>query len=338
MDSGGRPTCMLDTGLHQKCLANCKTVVSDNKWQNRLVKSCIAPEKLRLFQNGQNSFGVAQSAFLQCDPSLLQDFILEAKEYLDLIRYFFASQKQSDSAAIAGALNHKSLYQLFKVDYAHFHQLRRENPENFRNLNYFQQKNTEYWGKLPVNKLCGLIAHIVRTEKDIPTAAQFIVLVPPSVISKFPELSGMTEDEERELFVGLGGDLYSLPLLSPGIYDHMLMLFKDDPETSMILGGMEELVKRRKTVISITASMLDYYNKNNAKLSLPSLYSELFGIEIELAAEVLNQLQENQVISSNERNTLLDILKSGKLDYMRQMREEILGSTVTDSDQDRPHI
>lgn len=315
---------MLDTGLHQKCLSNCKTVVSDNRWQTKLVESCIAPEKLRQFQLGKNSFGVAQSAFLQCDPALMESFIREAPEHLELVRYFLGTQRPEDSGSIAANLRPRTLCEIFKADFKHFQQLRRTRPDLAMRGNYFLQKTTAYWARLPVNQICDLIAYIVRTEKDMATAAQFIVLVPPSIISKFPELSGLSEQEERELFIGLGGDLYSLPLLSPGIYDHMLELFADDPETSMILGGMEELVKRRNTVITITGSMVDYYNKNNARLSLPALYSELFGIEVELAAEVLNQLLEDHVISPGERGTLLEILKTGKLDYIRQAREDLL--------------
>ncbi|MCE9596469.1 MAG: hypothetical protein K8S54_00735 [Spirochaetia bacterium] len=324
MTTGVRKNCMLDTGLHQKCLSNCKTVVSDNRWQTRLVDSCIAPEKLRQFQLGKNSFGVAQSAFLQCEPGLMESFINEAPEHIELIRYFLGAQRPDESGSIAANLKPKTLYNIFKVDFQHFEKLKRTRADLAMRGNYFLQKTTAYWARLPVNQICQLIAYIVRSEKDIATAAQFIVLVPPSVISKFPELSGLSESEERELFIGLGGDLYSLPLLSPGIYDHMLTLFADDPETSMILGGMEELVKRRNTVITITGSMIDYYNKNNARLSLPALYSELFGIEVELAAEVLNQLLDDNVISAGERETLLEILKSGKIDYIRQAREDLL--------------
>ncbi len=318
------PRCMLDTGLHQKCLSNCKAAVQDNRWQTRLVDSCIAAAKLTLFQEGKNSFGVAQSAFLQCDARLLDAFIQKSPDNVDLIRYFLGAQKPEESAGIAGALNSDSLYEIFRADYTHYLRLRREKPEAVQGNNYFLQKGAQYWAKLPVSRICSLIAGILRDRKDVSSAAQFIVLIPASVISRFPELSGLTEEEERSLFLGLEGDLFTLPLLSPGIYEHMVQLFETQPEIGMILSGMEELVKRRAVVISTTESMLEYYNRSNTRLSLPALYSELFGIEFELAAEVLHHLVEHQVITPNERNTLIEFLKSGKLDFIRQMRDEIL--------------
>lgn len=317
--------CLLDTGLHQKCLANCKSAIQDNRWQSNLMNSCIALQKLELFQQGKNSFGVAQSAFLQGDAKLIDQFISQSEANVDLARYFLGVQKPEDSISIASSLKADALYTIFKRDYAVFLQKQKQKaPADRETNNYFLQKATQYWSKLPVAKICTVIAYIVREKKDVSSAAQFMVLIPSSVISRFPELSGLTEDEERELFLGLEGDLFTLPLLSPGIYDHMMTLFAEQPEISMVLAGMEELVKRRSVVISTTDNMVEYYNKTNSRLSLPALYSELFGIEFELAAEVLHHLVEHQVITTNERNTLLEFLKSGKLDFIRQMREDIL--------------
>ena len=103
-------------------------------------------------------------------------------------------------------------------------------------------------------------------------------------------------------------------------------VFKEDMEIYFILDTMGELVKRRAQIEDITDSFLRYYKKSGHKLTIQWIYSELYGLEYELVVEVLDQLKEKDFISSSEKMTLQGLLKSGNLDYWKDVKLEILNN------------
>jgi hypothetical protein len=175
-------------------------------------------------------------------------------------------------------------------------------------------------------KICEIIVYLIREKQDHQLASQFLMILPPEIISDFDKYTDLTEEDERNLFLALEDNIYNIPLISPKIYNHMMELFQDNFEIKFILETMEELVKRRGIIEDITQSFIKYYHKMNQKFSIQWIYSELYGLEYELVVEVLNQLIEKNYITFSEKQTLQALLKTGSLESIKELKMEILNS------------
>lgn len=317
-------TCLIDTNLYQACPQSCKSVMANNATNSRLAESCIAKLKLDAFLDGEVTFNVGISAFYQANPSILNEFTLEKSENQELISYFLSISDPERVSDILENLNISVLYELYRINYENFLKIKDNYVKRYVSRNFFQIKGNQFWRGISFHKICELILYSIRSKNEYKLVSQFIVLLPPAVISKFQEFTDITTDEERNLFLALGDNIYELPIHSPGIYPHMVELFQDDLEISLILGSMEELVKRQEKILNITGKLIDYYEEHSFGLTIQNIYSELVGLEKEMISEILNQLKDKNVISDSQKDMLTMVFQHGTIDFLRSLKEDIL--------------
>lgn len=318
--------CFLDTGLFQACPGNCRSVLSTNSWMGNIKSYCIARMKLESFIKGENTFTVAVSAFLQAQAQIIDEFANQSFEHLALIRYFFGICEPEDVKDLVENMSNETLYKILEVDFENYLKVKKMMGKKKEVTNYFALKSSRFWKLVSNQRICNVIVFLVREKKLYNLAAQFLLILPPDVMSQFDKYTDLHEEDEKNLYLALEDDIYNLPLLSPKIYGHMMEVFKEDMEIYFILDTMGELVKRRAQIEDITDSFLRYYKKSGHKLTIQWIYSELYGLEYELVVEVLDQLKEKDFISSSEKMTLQGLLKSGNLDYWKDVKLEILNN------------
>lgn len=317
-------TCLIDTNLYQSCPKSCKSVLSGNTSIVQLAQSCIAEDKLNSFLDGEVTFNVGISAFYQANSFILNRFTVAKPENQELVSYFLSI---SEPGSVSDILEHFSiqvLFELFKTNYDNFLKLQDNYKKKYNTRNFFQIKGNQYWKGISFQKICDLILYSIREKNEYSLVSQFIVLLPPAVVSKLQDFTDITMDEERKLFLALGDSIYELPIQSPRIYPQMMNLFQDDPEISIILSTMEELVKRQETILDITTKLIEYYEEHSFGLTIQNIYSELRGLEKEMISEILNQLKEKNVISDSQKEMLQMVFQQGSIDFLKSLKEDIL--------------
>jgi len=319
--------CFLDTTIYQVCQGNCRSVLSINSaWMGNFKKFCIAGNKLNSFIKGENTFTVAASAFQQAQAAVIDEFANESSDKLDLIRYFFGICEPEEVQELVEKLSNDTLFRILQIDYENYLKVRKMLAKKPDVNNYFALKSSRYWKLVSNQRICNMIVFLVREKQEYKLASQFLLILPPEVMSEFDKYTDLSEDDERNLYLALEDNIYNLPLISPKIYDHMLNLFRENMEIFFILETMGELVKRRGQIDDITSSFIKHLKKSGQRLTIQWIYSELYGLEYELVVEVLDQLREKDYISSSEKTTLQSLLKSGSLDYLKEMKMEILNN------------
>ncbi len=319
--------CFLDTTETGVCVENCRNILSTNTWMGNYQEYCNAGDKMDSFMNGRNTFTTAVSAFLQAQPSVIDNFASKSENHLELIRYFFGICEPNQVKEHANKISNEILFQILYADYENYLKVRKMYGKKPEATNYFAVKSSSFWKLVSNQKICDMIVFLLREKKSYSLAAQFLLILPTEVMSEFTTLTDLSEDDERNLYLALEDNIYNLPLISPKIYPHMLVLFKDNIEIFFILETMVELVKRRSLIEDITRSFIKYYKKSGHKLTIQWIYSELYGLEYELVVEVLDLLKEKEFISASEKVTLQNLLKTGSLDSLKEVKLEILNNT-----------
>jgi hypothetical protein len=326
-DKNKKHKCFLDTTTYELCPDNCRNALSLNTWMGNYKEYCIADEKLTSFLKGEVTFTIAVSAFLQAQAQVIDSFSRKSPENLDLVRYFFGICEPEQIKDIADKLSNDVLYQILHIDYENYMKVRKMYGKKPEASNYFAVKSSRFWKQVSNQKICDMIVYLLREKQSYSLASQFLLILPSDVMSEFNKYTDLSEEDERNLYLALEDNIYNLPIISPKIYDHMLALFKDNLEIFFILETMAELVKRRAAIEDITTSFIRYYKKSGHKLTIQWIYSELYGLEYELVAEVLDHLKEREYISASEKTTLQNLLKSGSLDSLKDIKLEILNNT-----------
>lgn len=319
--------CFLDTTVSELCTENCRSVLSSNTWMGNFQEYCIADKKMELFIRGENTFTTAVTAFLQAQASVIDNFASKSETHIELIRYFFGVCEPEQVKEHANKISNEVLFQILHSDYENYLKVRKMYGKKPEATNYFAVKSSSFWKLVSNQKICDMIVYLLREKKSYSLASQFLLILPTEVMSEFTTLTDLNEDDERNLYLALEDNIYNLPLISPKIYPHMLELFKENMEIFFILETMGELVKRRSTIEDITGSFIRYYKKSGHKLTIQWIYSELYGLEYELVVEVLDLLKEKEFISGSEKTTLQNLLKSGSLDSLKEVKLEILNSS-----------
>ena len=274
--------------------------------------------------HSQNSFVVAISAFQQATPKFIEEFAREGTAELDLVRYFLSILEPKDVKEVAEALSEETLLEIFKTDFQNFESKIEERRRNRIKSSYFDAKSSMYWRSISHTKICKFIKYLIKDKSEHKLASQFLLILPSSVISQLNVLADLSGDDERNLYLALGDNIYELPIVSPKIYSHMLDLFQENMEIFFILQTMEELIKRKAMVIDTTETIINSYKKHGYALSIQAIYSELYGLEIELVVEILGQLREKGVLSLPEKNSLQKLFEGGGIDFIKGMKSEIL--------------
>jgi hypothetical protein len=327
MESPDNIKCQIDTSIHEPCPPSCKLVLKDNNSLSPGGKnSCIAKAKMNAFLEGNTTFNVGITAFYQSSPVILNEFIEERPENLELVSYFLSISEPERVADIIESLSESVIYKLFKDSYINYQKLRDNYRTKTRKKSFFQIKGNRFWQGMSFQKVCKIIAYTIREKQEHELASQLIALLPIGVVPRLQEFSGINNEEEKNLYLGLGDSIYELPIQSPGIYPHMRKLFSDDMEISIILGTMEELVKRQERILSITHKLIDYYEGHSFGLTIQNIYSELSGLETEMISEILNQLKEKNVVSDSQRDMLNLVFQRGSIDFLKSLKEDILRS------------
>jgi hypothetical protein len=316
--------CSIGVSLDQPCTNNCKVSLANLTNVEKENFKCIAIRKLELFLEERVTFGVGLSAFQQAHPSLLEDFFFRSNENKELITYFLYINDPPIIKDIIENFSPATLASLFKSDYLSYKNIVASSPRDKRNKSIFKVRSYRYWTYINFQKICDTIVYFIREAKEPELASQFLVMLPSAIVSNLIEYTGFTSEEEIILYRALGDGIYELPIQSPKIYTHMLTLFADDMEIFMILSTMEELIKRQAQILELTEKLLNYTEKNRIDLSIQFIYSELSGIEIGTASEILNQLQERQMITPSQKELILSFLKNGSIDLLRRLKDDLM--------------
>jgi hypothetical protein len=303
-------TCFLDTTVHTICLDNCHPILEGNGWSERLGGTCIAKDKLMMFMDGTTTFNVAVSAFYQIQSRLLEEFIGGNSSQVEFINYLLSISDPENGAKVIDRLSDKALYSIFKMEWDNVHELRSTMGKINLEKNYFNLKSNRYWKKVKHQRVVQFMAYLIRNRNESVLASQFLVILPPSIVPKLNELTGLSVEEEQGLYRALGDNIYELPIQSPKIYGHIMNLFADDFELSMILGTMEELVKRQERILDTTQKIFEKYGAQSKELDIQAVFNELDGLEMEFIIEILNQLKEKLVLTDSQKDTLLELLQA----------------------------
>lgn len=315
--------CLIGTKLKEPCPKNCKSVVSSNSWAKFTLSSCIAVDKLEAFLESRTTLNTAMTAFQQAHFTIIEEFLNSSDAALDLIRYFLSISSSNQVVELIENLTNPTLYRIVKMEFENYQKIEIDLKSKKRRHPFFELKSNAYWQKVSFLKICELLVYIIREKKDYAFAAQFLTLLPTGVVSDLQKFTGLSLEEEKELYLSLKDAIYELPIQNPRIYDHMMQLFADDPEIYLILSTMEELVKRQKQIAEITDQLVEYYEKHNFELSIQSIYSELYGMPIELVFEVLNALREKQIITESHKNVILELMEKKSIDLIGELRYEL---------------
>ncbi len=287
---------------------------------NQLLKKCFAKDKLRLFLEGNSTFSIGHSAFSQCNSKLLAEFLNENKENYELVAYFLYISEPLDAKNIIESFPTFVLAEMFRNDFKQYEDVKRSIPREKREKNFFKVKSYRYWQYLHYQTICDIIVFLVRTKGDAELASQFLMILPSQIISTIRDFTGFLPEEEKSLYKALGDAIYELPIQSPKIYKHIVSLFEDDMEIFIVLSTMEELVKRQEQILDLTESLLNYTEKRTIDLDIQYIFSELNGYDLLIALEVLGQLQERQKITGSQKDTLIQLLETGSLDVLKNMK------------------
>ncbi len=315
--------CFLDISLSEACAKNCKSSLPLLTTNEKEKMHCLATEKLNLFLEEKVTFRVGISAFHQARPALLEEFFSKSQENRELITYFLYINDPPLVKEIIENFTPATLAILFRSDFQSYKSILASTKDR-RNKSLFKVKSYRYWTYINFQKICDTIAYFVRVSKEPELASQFLVILPSTIVSNLKDYTGFTPEEEKILYQALGDAIYELPIQSPKIYDHMLTLFADDMEIFMILSTMEELIKRQQQILDLTEKLLIYTEKNRIDLNIQYIFSELNGIELGTASEILNQLLERQIISLSQRALILNFLENGNLDILKPLKIDLL--------------
>lgn len=314
------PQCLLKTSEWQVCPSNCKSFLATSQVEIDVKSNCIAKQKLKSFYLGKTTFQVGMTAFQQCPSILLAEFLSESKENYELITYYLYLNEPKVSKGIIEAFSPDILGDLFEYDFENYLKLRSKTQKERFEKNFFKVKSYRYWTYLDHNKICEIIVYLVRNKNNSSLASQFLMVLPSHIISNLKNYTDFLPEEEKSLYQALGDTIYELPIQSPKIYSHMMQLFSDDIEISLILGTMEELVNRQAQILNLTEKLLEYTDKRTIDLDIQYIFSELNGYDPLVAMEVLSQLMDREKITKSQRDTLVELLQKGSIDVLRNMK------------------
>ncbi|MCZ8156627.1 MAG: hypothetical protein O9264_10940 [Leptospira sp.] len=317
-------SCSLGIKIGEVCPNDCKSSNKTLPISERKNQQCLATEKLTLFLEERLTFRIGVSAFSEAEPSLLEDFFFKSTENKELITYFLYINDPNLVKNIIENFSPSTLAYLFRADYNSYLNILANSPREKRKKSFFKVKSYRYWTYIHYQKLCDIIVYFIRELKEAEFAAQFLVVLPSNIVSNITKFTGLTPEEEKTLYLALGDAIYELPIQSPQIYDHMLSLFADDMEIFIILSTMEELIKRQQKIFETTEKLLEYTTKNKIEISIQFIFSELSGLDEGIAFEILNQLLERQVITSSQRNLILEILQTGGIDFLKRLTKDLI--------------
>ncbi|XDD51862.1 hypothetical protein AB3N59_01040 [Leptospira sp. WS92.C1] len=298
--------CKIGISLREPCPANCRQNLIPNEWSREIRESCIAGEKMNAFAEGKAGINVGASAFLQAHPLVLEQFISKGAVYFEVLRYFLAIVEPDKIREVIEAFSDKLLYKIIIHEYNTFQQTEDERRKLRKTTTFLDLKSNEYWHTLSPQRVCSFIAYCLKEIKDPEFASQFLTVLPPDTVSDLKTLAGLTIDEEKELYLSLKDGIYELPIRSPGIYNHILKLFEDDPEIFLILSTMEELVSRKQQIIESSHIILEKYR--SGKLNHQSLFADLSVLEPEITMEILGIFEEKGIIGRSEKNLIKELL------------------------------
>lgn len=318
-------TCIIKTGIKDICPKNCKSVLSSVRnlnQQNRTV--CIADEKMNAFLEGKNTFNVAISAFYQADSQILERFIQERKENKELVSYYLSISPPELVSDIVESLSNDVIFDIFKESYENFTHYKEEYKTGKKRKSFFEIKGNQYWQRVSFHKICQFIVFIIKEKKEYSLAAQFLILLPEAILKDLEEYTGLTQNEIKNLYLGLSENIYELPINNPQIYPYLLKIMEDEPDIYFVLLTMEGLVKRQENILNITEKLISYYQQNGFGLTIQHIYSELNGLDVELTSEILNQLRQRDIITDSQKEMLDLVFKRGSIDFLKNIKDDIL--------------
>ncbi|MDF3818450.1 hypothetical protein P3G55_00985 [Leptospira sp. 96542] len=315
-------SCFLGTTIYQSCPTNCRQTVVRQHSENET--NCIAKEKLEAFLQDRVTFKVGISAFYQADPKILEKFIWESSDHLELITYYLYISDPTTVREIIESFSDHTLSYLFKSDFMTFLNVKDSTKRDRSIKHMFQVKSYRYWTFISYQRICDLIVYFVRELKLPEYACQFIVILPSNIVSNLKKYTSLTFEEEKSLYTALGDSIFELPIQSPKIYGHMIQLFAEEPEVYFVLETMEELIRRQEKILDTSEKLIEYTANHRIDLSIQFIFSELNGMDLGIAAEILNQLLEKNRITISQKSLVLDFLETGNLDILRPLRSDLI--------------
>lgn len=304
------PKCFLGTSLYEACPPSCRLSFA----KQDVDEDCIAKNKLEAFLQDKVTFKIGFSAFSQIPAKTLEKFIWTSKDNLELISYFLYIGEPTLVREIIESFSNHTLSYLFKCDFENYMNIKDSIKREKSIKHMFDIRSFKYWTFVSYLRICDLIQYFVRYLKEPEYACQFIVILPSEIVSNLNKYTGLDFEEEKSLYTALGDSIYELPVQSPKIYDHMMQLFAEDFEVSMILSTMEGLIHRQQLILETSEKLHAYIAEHRIDKNFQFIFSELNGMEIGTAAEILNQLLEKKMITVSQKLMIIDFLETGKLE------------------------
>ncbi|XDD54023.1 hypothetical protein AB3N62_16350 [Leptospira sp. WS4.C2] len=304
------PKCFLGTSLYEACPPSCRHSFA----KQDLDEDCIAKTKLEAFLQDKVTFKIGFSAFSQIPAKTLEKFLWTSKDNLELISYFLYIGEPTLVREIIESFSNHTLSYLFKCDFENYMNVRDSIKREKSIKHMFDIRSFKYWTFVSYLRICDLIQYFVRYLKEPEYACQFIVILPSEIVSNLNKYTGLDFEEEKSLYTALGDSIYELPLQSPKIYGHMMQLFADDPEVSIILSTMEGLIERQQLILETSEKLINYIGEHRIDKNFQFIFSEMNGMEIGTASEILNQLLERKMITPSQKQMIIDFLNTGKLE------------------------
>lgn len=314
--------CFLGTSVYDSCPPNCREITKNE--ENLEKTLCIAGEKLEAFLKDQVTFKVGISAFYQSNPRILEKFIWDSKDGQELITYYLYISNPENVKEIIESFSNHTLSYLFKNDLFTFQNIKDKTKRDKSIKHMFDVRSYRYWTFIDFRRVCELMRYFVHELNEPEYACQFIVMLPPHIAANLKEYSDLTKEEEKSLYTALGDSIYELPIQSPKIYNHMLELFSDDMEVFLILSTMEELIRRQEKILDTSSKLIEYTSAHKIDLNIQFIFSELNGMELGIASEILNQLLDSKVISLSQKSLVMDFIETGNLDILKPLRNDLL--------------
>ncbi|TGK06965.1 hypothetical protein EHO59_02270 [Leptospira semungkisensis] len=315
--------CVAGVSEFKACPSNCREYLRETNWDDSSRLGCLAFEKLEKFLEGNSSFSVGATAFQQAPADILENFSSQSEGGFDLVRYFISISSPDQVKSTILEMDDSLLYRIVKEDFKIFQKLKKEKKVFGTETNFLDSKATQFWNSLPPDRISKFILYCVRNKKDNLFAARFLSLMPTESLISLRKDSGLTREEEIELYRGLEESLYEFPIQVTGIYSHLMDLFAEDPEINIILSTMGGLVERKETLLQAREEILKIIDESDKKNSHQEILNYLNTLDKDAALEILTMLEEKNHLGNSEKILLSSYIKGEEADFITFAKKPI---------------
>ncbi|PJZ69929.1 hypothetical protein CH373_13220 [Leptospira perolatii] len=294
------------------CPANCRSEIRNGKGASDPNFRCLAYEKLARFLEGKNSFTVGITAFQQAPAEVLENFSAQSDIGFELVRYFLSISSHEEVKSTILEMSDPLLYRIVSQEFTRFIELRKTKKGSEVGFHFLDIRSNDYWIGLPPERIVKFIEYSVKGERNTKLASQFLKLLSDEMLLDLQSYAELSEDDERELYLGLQDAIYEFPLVMPGIYQHLLSLFQENPEIHIVLSTMEALVERKAVLMQAGKVAIRLLTNASGKNTHQMVLDYLQTLDADAALEILAMLEERRKLSRSEKEMLASYIKKSE--------------------------